>query len=85
MMSFISSFDIISLLYAQQRTKNDSILRFFLCIPASATDAAAVNPKGIKTFLANGSITFFISGNPVFSNGQRILPRNPPYCIILDI
>ena len=24
------------------------ILRYFCCIPASATDAAAVNPKGIK-------------------------------------
>ena len=25
------------------------ILRYFFSIPASATDAAAVNPKGIKT------------------------------------
>ena len=48
--------------------------KIFLCIPASAADAAAVNPKGIKTLLANGLITFFIKGNPVFSNG----PRNPP-------
>ena len=33
--------------------KNDDnqMLRFFLCIPASAADAAAVNPEGIKTFL----------------------------------
>ena len=29
------------------------ILIFFLSIPASAADAAAVNPKGIKTLLAN--------------------------------
>ena len=36
----------------------DPILRFFLCIPASAADAAAVNPKGIKTFLARGLITY---------------------------
>ena len=43
--------------------------KFFLCIPASATDAAAVNPNGIKTLLANDFITFFINGNPVFSNG----------------
>ena len=28
--------------------------KIFLCIPASAADAAAVNPKGIKTLLANG-------------------------------
>ena len=58
------------------------ILRFFLCIPASA--AAAVNPNRLKTLLANGLITFFIKGNPVFSNGPRSLPRNPPACIILD-
>ena len=44
------------------------ILRFFfiyIYIPASAADAAAVNPKGTKTLLANGLITFFIKGNPV--------------------
>ena len=35
---------------------DDQILRLFLCIPASATDAAAVNPNGIKTLLANGLI-----------------------------
>ena len=56
----------------------------FLCIPASAANAAAVNPKGIKTLLANGLITFFINGNPVFSNGPSSLPKNPPYCIIFD-
>ena len=32
----------------------------FLCIPASAAAAAAVNPKGINTLLANGLITFLI-------------------------
>ena len=37
----------------------------FLCIPASAADATAVNPKGINTLLANGVITFFINSNPV--------------------
>ena len=61
------------------------VVRFFLCIPASAADAAAVNPKGIKTLLANGLITFFINGNPVFSNGPRSLPSYSPDCIILDI
>ena len=40
---------------------------------------------GIKTLLANDLITFFISGNPVFSNGPSNLPRNPHDCIILDI
>ena len=52
----------------------------FLCIPASAADAAAVNPKGIKTLLANGLVTFDIKGNPVFSNGPINLPRNPTDC-----
>ena len=48
------------LLFAEQRTKDDWILRFILCIPASAADAIAVNPKGIKTLLANDLIKFFI-------------------------
>ena len=33
---------------------DDLNLIFFLCIPASDTDAAVVNPKGIKKLLANG-------------------------------
>ena len=49
------------------------ILIFFQCIPASAADVAAVNPKGIKTLSDNGLITFFINGNPVYSNGPEIL------------
>ena len=60
------------------------ILVFFLCVLASVADATAVNPKGIKTLLANGLITFFINGNLVFSNGPSNLPKNPPDCIILD-
>ena len=40
-------------------------------IPASAADAAAVNPNGIKI-------------SPFFNNGPRSLPRNPPDCYILD-
>ena len=47
-------------------------------------DAAAVNPEGVKILLANGLITFFISGNPVFRNEPSNLPRNPPDWIILD-
>ena len=42
----ISSFDIINV------GVPDPII--FLCIPASTADAAAVNPNGIKTLLANG-------------------------------
>ena len=59
-------------------------LNTLLCISASPADAAAVHTNGIKTLLANYLITFFINGNPVFSNGPRSLPRNPPNCIILD-
>ena len=54
----------------------------FLRIPASIADADAVNPYGIKTLLASGLSTFFIKGNPVFSNGHRSLPKNPPDCLI---
>ena len=52
-------------------------------LAASVTDAAAVNPNGIKTLLANDLSTFFIKGNPVFSNGPESLPKNPPDCPIL--
>ena len=45
------------LLIAEQRRKNDP--KIFLCIPASAPDAAAVNPNGIKALLANG-LTFLL-------------------------
>ena len=31
-----------------------------ICIHASTADAAAVNPKGIKTLSANGLIAFFL-------------------------
>ena len=48
----------------------------------SVADAAAVNPNGIKTVLANGLSTFPIKSNPVFSNGRKSLPKNPPSCPI---
>ena len=60
------------------------ILIFFQCIPASAADVAAVNPKGIEKISDNGLITFFINGNPVYSNGPTNLPRNPRDCIIFN-
>ena len=77
---------ILLRLYAGQRKNDDYylILIFFLCIPASAAHAAAVNPKGINTLLANGLITFGIIGNPAFSNGPSNLPKNPPDYIIFD-
>ena len=52
--------------------------------PASAVDAVTVNPNGIKTHLANGLVTSFINGSPVFSNGPSNLLRNPPDWIIFD-
>ena len=94
--SFISSLDVISIVLLCKAEDEGQLCEakeygwwpdpmIFLYIPAPAADAGAVNPKGIKTFLANGLITFFISGYPVFSNGPRSQPRNPPDCIILDI
>ena len=79
MMSLISSFDIINVIWRLLLDPN-----IILCIPGSAADAAAVNPKGINTLLANGVITFFIYDHPVFSNGPNNLPKNPRDCIIFD-
>ena len=72
MISCISLFDIISVVLLLWPDPNT-----FLCIPASAADSAAVNPKEIKTLFVYGLITFFINGNPVFSNRPSNLPRNP--------
>ena len=44
---------------------------------AVSVAAAALNPYGIKTFLANGLSAFLIKTNPVFSNGPKSLPKNP--------
>ena len=51
-MSSVSSFDIINVVVPEHK--------IFLCISASAADAATLNPNGIKTFLANGLITFLL-------------------------
>ena len=75
-MSFISAFDFISVVVPDPQ--------MFLFIPASAADAATVNPNGIKTLLANDLTTFFMNGSPLFNNGPRSLPRNPPDFMILD-
>ena len=40
-----------------RKNDEDEILKFFM-YSCSAADAAAVNPKGIKTLLPNGLITF---------------------------
>ena len=80
MISFISLYGIISVVLLLLFPDS----KIFLCIPVSAADAAAVNPRRIKTLLANGLITFSINGNPVYSNGLSNLRRNPPDCIILN-
>ena len=66
-MSFITSFDIISVVVPNRK--------ILLCIAASAADTAdnaAVNPKGIKTLLANGLIKFFINGNKLLVMDQEV-------------
>ena len=74
--SFISSFEIIT-----EVIHDPNILLWIAASVAAA--AAAVNPNGIKTFLANGLSTFPIKGNPVFSSGHKSLHKNPPDCPIL--
>ena len=72
MKPFISSFEIITAFIPDPK--------IFFWIAASVANAAAVNSNGFKTLLANGLSTFFIKGNPVFSNGCKCLPRNPLDC-----
>ena len=52
--------------------------KIFLCIPTSAADVTFANPNGIKTLLVKALSTFPYKGKPVFSNGPRCPPRNPP-------
>ena len=55
-MSSISSFDTISVVLLLCKAEDEGRCpdpKIFLCIPAYAADAAAVNPKGIKTLLGN--------------------------------
>ena len=75
MISSISSFGIISAIIPDSK--------IFFWIIASVADFAAVNPNGTGTLLANGLSTSFIKAKPVFNNGPRTLPENPPDCTIL--
>ena len=72
MISFISS---LLILYYQ--------IQIFLWISLPVSDAATVNPNGIKMLLANGLSTFPIKGNPAFSDGPKSPPENPSYYPIL--
>ena len=67
-MPFISSLEIINIVLPDPN--------IFLLIAASVS-GDVVNPNGIKTLLTNGLSTFPTKGNPVFSNGSKILPKNP--------
>ena len=69
-MSSISSFHIISVAVIISVVVLEP--KVFLCILVSA---AAVNPNASQTLLANGLITFFINGNPVFSNGSEVYQK----------
>ena len=77
-MSFISKFEIINGVICKAKSKGCPDLNRFLWIAASVADAVAVNPNDIKMLLANGLSTFYIKWKPVFSNGLKSLPRNPP-------
>ena len=76
MISSLSSLEMIKLVNPDSN--------IFLWIAAFVADAAAVNPIGIKTILANCLGTFSIKGNPFFNNGRKSLPKNPPDCTIVD-
>ena len=75
MMSFISSLEIVNVALSDPK--------IFLGIVTSFAAAAAVNPNGIKTFLANGLSIFFIKDNPIFGNCPKSVPKNHPDCLIL--
>ena len=74
MISFVSSLEIINVVKLDPN--------IFLWIAESVADIAAVNPNGIKTRLANDFHTFFIKGNPVLSNGPKILRKIPPIVLL---
>ena len=75
MISLISSLEIINVVLPDPN--------ILLLVAASVADADAVNPNGSETLLANCLSTFHVKGNPVFSNGPKRLPKNPPDCSIL--
>ena len=90
MLSFIYSLEIINVVVREAESEGHEAKsegrspdpKIFLWITASAA-AAAVNPNGNKTLFVNDWSTFFITSEPVFSNGPKSLSRNPPNCPIL--
>ena len=75
MILFTSLLEIINVVVPNQN--------IFWRIAVSVADVAAVNPNLIKTLLANALSTFFIRAKPVFSNGSKCIPKNPPDCPFL--
>ena len=68
MISSISSFKISNVVMSDPKS--------LFWINTSVADAAAVNPNGTKTLLANGVSTFFINGQVTFLNGARKLSNS---------
>ena len=64
-MSSISSFEITKGVVPEPY--------IFFSTPASIAELATVKP-----YNPSGFMTDFNNGNPVFNNGPRILPKNPP-------
>ena len=77
-------FEIIDVVLHEAKSEGWPGPNLLLLITASVADAAVVNPNGIKRLLANGLITLFIKSSPVFTNGSKSLPKNPPYLWVLD-
>ena len=67
MISFISSLKFLISHYQGQKFSYEF---------SYVVDAVAVNPHGIKTLLVYGLSTFFIKGNPVFSNDANVYLRS---------
>ena len=84
MISLISLFEIMRVVMCEAKSKGRPDPNIFLLIVASvAAAAAAVNPNGIKTFLASGLSIFLIKGNQISSNGPESLPNNSRDCLVL--
>ena len=77
MILLISSFGINNLVICKAMTEGELDPNIFLWTVSTVADATAVIPNSIRTLLGNGSSTFFIRHWPLFSNGLKILPRNP--------
>ena len=82
MISFISSFQIIDVFVRKGVSEGQSDTKFFFYSDASVADAA-VNPNGIKSFLANAISSFCIKVKLVLNNRPRSLPKTPRDCRIL--